>query len=117
MIPGCSPSTPSSHEPSRLVTSPFLYSAVSSPKYQTLPSASCAYQSKVSSCSAPSALTSSRTTVQTTPMIVLVSSVTSVVVTSPADSPDPSITQRLPGVSGKYGLSTVAVKWAGSMTG
>ena len=39
-----------------MVTSPFLYSAVSSPKYQTLPYASWAYQSKVSSASSPSVM-------------------------------------------------------------
>jgi hypothetical protein len=45
MIPGLAPSTPASHEPLVLTTLPFLYSLVSSPKYQTLPSLSWANQS------------------------------------------------------------------------
>ena len=63
---------------------------VSSPKYQTLPAASWANQSKVSSTTVPSAsLTTSWTTVVVTPWTSLVSSVTVTVIVSgstPADS-------------------------------
>ena len=48
-MPGCAPSTPASHEPSVVFSLPFSYSFVSSPRYQRFPSASCAYQSYVSS--------------------------------------------------------------------
>ncbi len=54
MIPACAPSTPASHEPSVLTTSPFSYSLVSSPRYQRFPDASWAYQSRVSSTVWPS---------------------------------------------------------------
>ncbi len=37
MNPGVAPSTPARQVPSVLTTLPFSYSAVSSPKYQTLP--------------------------------------------------------------------------------
>ena len=59
---------------------PSLKSLVSSPKYQTLPSRSWAYQSKVSSLGLPSSVTVSWTTTVSIPMIFLVSRVTSVVV-------------------------------------
>jgi hypothetical protein len=50
MTPARAPFTPESHEPSRLVTFPLRSSsAVSSPKYQTVPPRSCAYQSVVRS--------------------------------------------------------------------
>ena len=48
MMPGRAPLTPPSNEPA-VSTVPSLNSLVASPKYQTLPSRSCAYQSKVSS--------------------------------------------------------------------
>src|SRR5882762_5576999 len=76
MIPGSAPSTPASHVPAVLVTAPLAYSAVSSPKYQTLPSASCAYQSTVFSTSALLLVTTSRTTMHLTPRITFVSLVT-----------------------------------------
>ena len=61
-----------------MVTSPFRYSAVSSPRYQMLPSASCAYQSSVISTGSPSSVTVSRTTRASIPFaIIFVSSVTS----------------------------------------
>ena len=53
-MPGWAPSTPASHDPSVDATCPFSYSAVCSPRYQMLPSASWAYQSRVSSTTAPS---------------------------------------------------------------
>ena len=48
--PGRAPSRPALNEPSRLVTWPWRSSSfVFSPKYQTLPWRSCAYQSLVTS--------------------------------------------------------------------
>ena len=52
--PGSAPSTPASNDPACVTILPSSNSAVSSPRYQTLPSASWAYQSKVSSISSPS---------------------------------------------------------------
>ncbi len=52
-IPARAPSRPAFHEPAVLTTRPSSYSLVFSPKYQTLPRRSCAYQSKVSSTSSP----------------------------------------------------------------
>ena len=62
MTPGSAPSTPASKEPAVEEIVPSSNSAVSSPRYQTLPRASCAYQSKVSSTSSPLCRTLSRTT-------------------------------------------------------
>jgi len=56
-IPASAPPTPASNEPARVVTLPFSYSAVSSPRYQTLPSASCANQSSVISTASPPSVT------------------------------------------------------------
>jgi len=55
-----------------VVTTPFLYSAVFSPKYQTLPLESWEYQSVVFSTSDPFWVTMSLTVTHGTPMIVLV---------------------------------------------
>ena len=52
-MPAFAPSTPASHEPSFVTGLPFSYSVVSSPRYQTLPCWSWAYQSSVSSTSFP----------------------------------------------------------------
>ena len=90
MMPGSAPSTPASHEPSVLETSPFSYSLVSSPMYQTLPSWSWAYQSNVSSASSPSTYTVSRTTVVETPMTWRRSLVTSTSIRSVSPSSVPS---------------------------
>ena len=49
ITPASAPSTPASNEPPRDEILPSSNSAVSSPRYQTFPSPSCAYQSKVSS--------------------------------------------------------------------
>ena len=51
-MPGSAPSTPPSNDPA-VSTVPSLNSLVASPKYQTLPRASCAYQSVVRSSSLP----------------------------------------------------------------
>src|SRR5262245_3529133 len=112
--PGCAPFTPPSHDPAVEVTEPFLYSAVSSPKYQTLPAESCAYQSNVSSARSPLAeKTWSCTTVVLTPMTTLVRSVTKTTLRSRWPSETPSNTIFVPGIHGVYGLSTVATNSLG----
>ena len=70
ITPGRAPSTPASNEPSRVVMRPFSNSAVSSPRYQIDPSASWAYQSKVSSMILPSRRTVSRTIRAVTPFLI-----------------------------------------------
>ena len=53
-IPARAPSRPACHEPSVVVTRPCASnSAVASPRYQTAPAASCAYQSVVRSSGWP----------------------------------------------------------------
>lgn len=75
--PGCAPSTPASQDPFVEETLPSAYSAVSSPKYQTFPNRSWAYQSNVSSARSPFAeKTWSCTTVVVTPRITFVRPVT-----------------------------------------
>ena len=72
-MPGPAPLTPDCQVPAVVVTLPAaLYSAVFSPKYQTLPCLSCAYQSSVFSIGLPCTVVTSRTTVQVTPSITLV---------------------------------------------
>src|SRR5688572_19519426 len=114
--PGCAPSTPASHEPSVETTSPFSYSAVSSPRYQRFPAESWAYQSRVSSTSAPSAVTTSWTTRASMPrstVYVSSSTVTSTRWTPPSPSVS-SYTQRSPTSIGQYGLVISTLKSAGS---
>jgi hypothetical protein len=66
------------------------YVVLSSPKNQTLPAASCAYHSKVSSTACPRAAVTTRcTTVVGTPCTSRVRSVTVTVVVSAASSPAP----------------------------
>ena len=74
-MPGLAPLTPVSQEPS-VLTLPLSYSLVSSPKYQTAPSRSCAYQSQVSSTTWPFELATSWTTVVVTPAMSFVFDVT-----------------------------------------
>ena len=76
--PAIAPCTPDSHDPSLLFTFPCLsYVAVASPKYQTFPLLSAAYQSCVFSARVPSARRStSWTTVVLTPWMVLFACVT-----------------------------------------
>src|SRR5262245_57280170 len=100
MIPGRAPSTPARHEPSRLLSSPFSNSCDSSPKYQTLPSTSCAKKSSVSSVTAPPALTVSCTTMHVTPAIRRVSFVTVTV----SVSPPPTYVPVVPGSRGYSGI-------------
>src|SRR5262245_34215777 len=116
MTPGCAPLTPLSNEPV-VSTAPSLNSLVASPKYQTLPSRSCAYQSKVSSSGSLSTVTASWTTTVSTPMTFLMSRVTSVVVRCSPSGVAASEIVRVPGVSGKYGLSTLVVKADATIVG
>jgi hypothetical protein len=83
MIPGRAPSTPASQDPAE-ESSPFRTALVASPRYQTLPLRSWAYQSKVSSTRAPSRVSVSRTTVALIPMTVRVWSVTTTSLRSPS---------------------------------
>src|SRR6476620_10761071 len=112
-IPGWAPSTPASHDPAWLVTTPLRHSAVDSPKYQTLSSPSCANQSSVSSVSRSPWKPLSRTTTVVTPITVRVVAVTVVTTRS---VPCWKVVV-VPGTSGKYVLSTTVVKSAGSITG
>ncbi len=92
MIPGCAPSTPASKEPDLVVILPFSYSAVSSPRYQTLPDASWAYQSSVTSTRWPFSVTTSRTTLASMPLAIIF--VLSVTVTSTRFSVPPGSVSR-----------------------
>src|SRR5262245_42939722 len=112
--PGCAPPTPASHDPLVEETFPLTYSAVSSPKYQTFPNRSCAYQSSVSSARSPFAeKTWSWTTVVVTPRITFVRSVTTTTLRSRCPSDTPSNTVLVPGMNGMYGLSIIATKSSG----
>src|SRR4029453_2449461 len=95
---------------------PFLYSVVASPRYQTFPSESWAYQSSVTSTGVPCSLTVSRITLATTPLaIVLVFCVTSTTAFSRFPVVSVSLeTHLLPGLIGQYGLSILVVNSAGS---
>ena len=80
---------------------PLAYSAVSSPKYQTFPNRSWAYQSNVSSARSPFAeKTWSCTTVVVTPRITFVRSVTTTTLRSRCPSDTPSNTVLVPGTNG-----------------
>ncbi len=68
--PASAPSTPASKEPEVEEGLPFLYSVVSSPRYQMLPAESWAYQSSVISTGSPFSLTSSWTTTASTPLAI-----------------------------------------------
>ncbi len=98
-----------SQEPSVLTTWPFSISFESSPRYQTFPAASCAYQSYVSSISSPSRYTRSRTTVAVTPLTIFVSPTeTSTRDRSVPSSVSPAYWNVVPGTSGKMRLSIAA---------
>src|SRR5918995_2332870 len=113
-MPGRAPPTPASHDPFVEDTLPSAYSAVSSPKYQTFPNRSCAYQSNVSSARSPFAeKTWSCTTVVVTPRITFVRSVTDTTLRSRSPSDTPSNTALVPGRNGRYGLSITATKSSG----
>src|SRR4051812_24422271 len=77
-MPAFAPSTPACHEPDVLRTLPSLpMLRVASPKYQTLPARSCAYQSMVDSLRRPRMKARSRSTVVVTPWMRFVRWVTS----------------------------------------
>src|SRR5215210_156188 len=102
IIPATAPLTPACHEPSLLTTSPLLlYTAVRSPKYQTLPELSGAYQSVVFSWSIPSAYSTSLTTVVLTPRITFVEVVILVLFRRRSPSSEPRRIDTVPACSGK----------------
>src|SRR3954454_16983509 len=110
-MPGRAPSAPAVHVPSVLVTCPFRSSsAVSSPRYQTLPWASWLYQSVVRSSSVPLRYRRSWTTAHATPSIVRVAWETTT--TSRIGSPSfvPTYTARDPATRGNHRLVTCALK-------
>src|SRR4051794_10887399 len=114
-MPGRAPCFPAVHEPSVLVTLPCSSSsAVSSPRYQTLPALSCAYQSLVRSSKASPMYNMSCTTTALTPSTTFVAVPT--VTTSREASPsfEPVYFHTEPGSSGNHVLSTrgVAGKFA-----
>jgi hypothetical protein len=91
---------------------------VSSPRYQTLPWSSSAYQSSVASASVPSGRrTTSRTTTALTPAIFLVRSVIRTFSTNLSSPSVPCSRVTRPGVSGNQALSTGFVKCVGSNAG
>ena len=92
-----------------------LYVAVRSPKYQTVPVLSAAYQSVVFSSRIPSLYRTSWTTVVLTPWIILVHEVTVVRFSSRAPSSEPRRIETVPGSSGKYGFGCGFVKSLGSI--
>src|ERR671921_2314400 len=117
MTPGSAPALPASHEPSVLTLPFFLYSLEFSPKYQTLPFLSWAYQSKVFSLSLACANTLSSTTTHFTPIICLVEWVTLITSRSVVFLVVRRETKVVPGFRGKYLLSIVVVKSEGLMLG
>src|SRR6187431_2528412 len=70
ITPGCAPSTPASNDPSVDTGLPFSYSVVASPRYQTFPHRSWAYQSSVTSIGSPSSVATSWTTRALTPFAI-----------------------------------------------
>jgi hypothetical protein len=85
--------------------------------YQTFPRRSWAYQSKVRSTAFPCSETVSRTTVHRTPRTNLVLFVTTTSSVCGVPSVTPSKWNLDPGRSGKYALSIVRTKLAGSIVG
>src|SRR3954447_2533572 len=111
-IPADAPSTPACQDPD-VSTLPPSYSLVSSPKYQTLPDRSCAYQSSVSSSSVPSSLTTSCTTVVVTPPTTRVLGVTVTTVRSVPSAVWPVNRHTVPTRHGIHGLSITRTKLPG----
>src|SRR3954447_18853095 len=109
--PAFAPSAPARQVPSRLVTLPAAFSsAVSSPKYQTLPRASCAYQSFVRSASLPRSYRRSSTSVQRTPSMTFVRLVTVKTSRPAAPSFSPVYVKTVPGFNGNQGFVTAWTK-------
>src|SRR4051794_13464620 len=109
-MPGLAPPTPASHDPDVSGFPDRSYSVVSSPRYQTLPSESWAYQSKVSSSSRPSTRTTSRTTVAPTPSTTRLRSVTVTTVRSVPSADFPTKRHVVPTGQGSHGLSMTSTK-------
>ncbi len=102
MMPATAPSTPASHDPAVLTGSPCSsYSTVSSPKYQTVPVSSAAYQSNVRSTGVPLCVMRSRTIVVSMPWINFVRSVTTTCSIQRSPSSLPRSVALQPGSSGK----------------
>src|SRR3954451_25411063 len=115
-MPGWALSTPASQDPSVDTTRPFSYSAVCSPTYQMFPWESWAYQSMVSSTTAPALVTRSCTTRASMPQATLCvpsCTVTSTFRTSPLPSVSEEI-QRSPAFIGQYLFVMSTLKSAGS---
>src|SRR5258706_16030282 len=103
-IPGSAPSTPAVQVPFVSTTFPLASRIeVPSPKYQTLPSRSWAYQSIVRSSSTPATFRLSWMTTQVTPSTTFVSDVTSKVSSSLSPSSVPSYVNVVPGLNGNHG--------------
>src|SRR5947207_817452 len=103
--------TPACQVPSVLVTLPCgSSSAVSSPKYQTLPALSCAYQSVVRSPRWPCTYRRSLTALHGAPWIVFVVVVALTTSREGLPSFTPLYVQVVPGFSGNQGLSTRETK-------
>src|SRR2546423_12244912 len=116
-MPGFALSTPASHVPAVVVTTPLAYSAVCSPKYQTLPLESSEYQSVVFSTSDPLLVTTSVTVTHLTPMIVLFWLVTLTTVLIGAPSLIPLKVWLVPGIHGVLGLGVLVENWEGAVFG
>jgi hypothetical protein len=111
MMPGLAPFTPDFHESLALTKRPCFRSSEFSPMYQTLPSLSCAYQSKVSSTARPCSDTVSRTIVHVMPRIRLCLRSTTESSVCGVLPRTPSMWKPVPGFSGKYGLSIRLTKF------
>src|SRR6266540_5462089 len=112
-MPAFASLTPASHDPSLRTHLPFTKSEESSPRYQTLPCLSCAYQSKVFSSRLPPTSTWSRTTVARMPRITFVLWVTKTETRRAFPSCVPRKRKVVPGRSGKYLLSIRLTKSLG----
>src|SRR6266566_7353409 len=117
-MPGLAPLTPARHVPLVLVICPFLASsAVSSPKYQTLPCLSWLYHSVVRSPKYPLRYRRSSITTHGAPSITLILCVTVITSREGCPSLTPRNTYVVPAMSGYHGLSTRALKSAAFGTG
>ena len=109
-MPGFAPLTPVRQEPDVPVTRPWRSSsAVASPKYHTLPCASCVYQSVVRSARRPLRYKRSSTTTQGAPPITAVRCVTVITSRDGWPSFSPTYVKVVPGRSENHGLSTRAL--------
>src|SRR5947207_15869515 len=114
-MPGMAPPTPACHEPEVSIV-PSSNAAVRSPRYQTLPARSWAYQSSVLSSTVPLWVATSLTTVALTPRIVFVRSSTLTTSRWVWPSLTPLYTHTDPGFQGRYWLVMWRTKWLGLIT-